>query len=206
MAKKRKTVVDLTPRFYVHYDDSNSIISVNNHRVLDHPNFIEIDYVHYEKLILGHVKFSDFDIGTVIDNNGNPTLGLVPKYLLSDLNFKNRLIKWIDSEVENSEIEIHWDEYGNQWIFNLSDQFRQKYYDNRLPISTVSFFVILGRDPNFLIRTIDLEFKRLILDKVSINFETEWEKDINKISLTASLSSIQYSLKVWKIDDKNKSN
>jgi hypothetical protein len=199
MAKrKKKVVVELTPRFYAHYDESNTIVSVNNHRNSDYSNAIEIDYVHYEKFLLGHVKFSDFDIGTVIDLNGNPILGLVPKYLLDDLNFKNRLLKWIEQDTEDSEIDVHWDEYNKQWIVNLSDGFRQKYYDNRLPVSSLSLFVVLGRDPNFLIRTIDLEFKKLILDKVLIPFETKWEHDIGKISLTASLSSIKYSLKVWK--------
>jgi hypothetical protein len=204
MVRKKKIVKDLTPRFYAHYDAvTNEIVSVNNFRHDGFTDAIEIDYVHYEKLILGHVKFNDFTIGTVIDSEGNPKLGLVSKYILEGLNFKNRLLKWIDKEIENSEIDVHWDEFNSQWVFNLSNEFRQKYYDNRLPISTVSFFIILGNDPNFIIRVIDLEFSKLILDKVVVKFETKWEQDISRISLTASLASIKYSLKIWKIHEQD---
>jgi len=123
----------------------------------------------------------------------------VPIRVIEEHNFKNRLLKWIDNkDTDNAEIEIHRDEYNKQWLFLASDDFRKKYYENKLPIADLLIFVTLGNDPDFLIRTFKMELKKIVLDKLIFPYETKWEENINEIALTTNLASIKYALKVWR--------
>jgi hypothetical protein len=199
--KKIKNLVEAPTKFYAHYDPvTNEIVSVNNFRNLEYPNAVEISFDKYERLLTGKDKFEDFYIGVVVEN-GNPVLGLVYRKILQEHNFNNRLLSWVDDKTESPEITIHWDEFNKKWIFVSSEEFRQKYYDNKLRALELSFFITLGRDPNFLIRSISFDLKKLIMDKIIIDFETNWETNIDLISITTNLASLSYSLKVWKIND-----
>jgi hypothetical protein len=130
-------------------------------------------------------------------------MGLVYRKLLLEHNFNNRLLSWIDEKTESPEIEIHWDGVNKKWIFVASDEFRQKYYDNKVQSLELAFFITLGRDPNFLIRSINFDLKKLVMDWAIVDFETKWENNINLISITSNLASLKYSLTVQKTDDQN---
>jgi len=206
ISRKSKIVEDtvVLPKYYVHYDPtSNQIVSVNNHRHDGYTHAVEISFDEYDRLVTGRDKFSDFHVGVVIQSDGSAINGLVSKKIIQEHNFKNRFLTWIDQEHDPADIYVHWDQYNGQWVFLVSDEFRQKYYDNKLPISTISFFVTLGQDPNFLLRSIAIDLKKLVEDKVVIKFESKWESNIDMISLTANLSSLRYSLKVWKINEQD---
>ena len=201
--KKIKNLVEAPTKFYAHYDPiTNEIVSVNNFRNLEYPDAVDISFDTYERLLTGKDKFEDFYVGVVVEN-GNPVMGLVYRRILLEHNFNNRLLSWIDDKIESPEIEIHWDGFNKKWIFVASDEFRQKYYDNKVQSLELSFFITLGRDPNFLIRSIDFDLKKLIMDKSIIDFETKWETNINLISITTNLASLNYSLNVWKTDDED---
>lgn len=202
-SKKLKDPLIDIPKFYAHYDAfTNEIISVNNFRNLEYTDAVEVSFETYERLVTGKDKFEDFYVGVVVEN-GNPIMGLVYRKLLLEHNFNNRLLSWIDSKTESPEIEIHWDGFNKKWIFVASNEFRQKYYDNKVQSLELSFFITLGSDPNFLIRSIDFDLKKLVMDKAIIDFETKWESNINLISITTNLASIDYSLNIWKTDDQN---
>jgi hypothetical protein len=201
--KKIKNLVEAPTKFYAHYDSvTNEIVSVNNFRNLEYSNAVEISFDTYERLLTGKDRFEDFYAGVVVQN-GNPVMGLVYRRILLEHNFNNRLLSWIDDKTEFPEIEIHWDGFNKKWIFVASDEFRQKYYDNKVQSLELSFFITLGRDPNFLIRSIDFDLKKLIMDKAIIDFATKWETNINSISITSNLASLNYSLNVWKTDDQD---
>jgi hypothetical protein len=200
--KSKKKVVFPEPiinnKFYAHYDKlTGNIFSVTNHSETDWPHIVEISFADYDSLMTRKSKFSDFHIGLVVQTDGTAVDGLVSKRVIQEHNFKNRLLSWIDKTIENADIEIHWDEYNRQWIFVASGQFRQQYYDNKLPIGSISFFVVLGKDPNFLLRSIDIDLRTLVLDKITIPFDSSWESTIELISLTSNLASIKYSLNIW---------
>lgn len=202
MAKKRK-VVDTTPHFYVYYLDDNSIVAVTNYKNTDYTNSIEVDFDQYERLVTGKDKFEDFHVGTVVDEAGNATLGIVSHRLLLDHSFKNRLLPWIDTESDTHDISIVWDEGNQHWMFSASKNLKERYTSNQLPVTEILFFVTLGNDPNFLIRTINIGLKDLITDPIFAKFNTTWESTIDSISITSNLAELSYSLNVWKIDDNN---
>jgi hypothetical protein len=209
LSRKRKIVEDcpMVQKYYVHYDPtSNQIISVNNHRHDGYTHAVEVSFDQYDRLVTGRDKFNDFHIGVVIQSDGSAVNGLVSKKIIQEHNFKNRFLVWIDQEQDLADIYVHWDQFNEHWLFFVSEDFRQKYYDNKLPISTISFFVTLGKDPNFLLRSIEIDLKKLVEDKVVIKFESKWENNLDMISLTANLSSLRYSLKVWKLNEQDQSN
>ena len=203
MAKRRKKIEPLVDiivesKYYAYYDDiDNRLISISNQILSQFDHSIEITFDEYSKLVTGVHKFIDYHVGVVIDAEGNPVKGLVSNQVAIENTFKNRLLAWIDSETNLADIEIHWDQYNQQWIFVASDDLRQQYYDNKLPNTSVSFFITLGQDPNFLLRTIDIDFKTITLDKVAVKFESKYEKTINEIAITSNLATLDYSLKVW---------
>ena len=203
MAKRRKKIEPLVDiivesKYYAYYDDiDNRLISISNQILSQFDHSIEITFDEYSKLVTGVHKFIDYHVGVVIDAEGNPVKGLVSNQVAIENTFKNRLLAWIDSETKLADIEIHWDQYNQQWIFVASDDLRQQYYDNKLPNTSVSFFITLGQDPNFLLRTIDIDFKTITLDKVAVKFESKYEKTINEIAITSNLATLDYSLKVW---------
>jgi hypothetical protein len=201
--KKIKNLVEAPTKFYAHYDSvTNEIVSVNNFRNLEYSDAVEISFDTYERLLTGKDKFEDFYAGVVVEN-GNPVMGLVYRRILLEHSFNNRLLSWIDEKTEFPEIEIHWDGVNKKWIFVASDEFRQKYYDNKVQSLELAFFITLGRDPNFLIRSINFDLKTLVMDWAIIDFETKWENNINLISITSNLASLKYSLTVQKTDDQN---
>jgi len=190
-------------RFFALYEKTTgSIFSVTNHYT-DWPNIIEISFATYDRLVTGKDKFTDFHIGVVVQSDGTAVDGLISKKVIQEHNFKNRLLSWIDSSVDNPDIEIHWDAYNKQWVFVASDKLRQQYYDNKLPINSISFFVTLGKDPNFLLRSIEIDLKNLVLDKIVMPFGTAWESTIDLISLTSNLAILKYSLNVWNIHEQD---
>lgn len=209
ISRKKRVVEDLpiVQQYYVHYDPStNQLLSANNYRNDLYTHAVEVSFDEYDRFVTGRDKFHDFHVGVVIQSDGSAVTGLVSKKIIQEHNFKNRFLIWIDQESANSDISVHWDQYNSYWVFFVSDDFRQKYYDNKLPISTISFFVTLGRDPNFLLRAIEIDLKKIVQDKVVIPFDSKWESSIDMISLTANLSSLSYSLKVWKIDEQDQDN
>ena len=66
-----------------------------------------------------------------------------------------------------------------------------------MPNTSVSFFITLGQDPNFLLRTIDIDFKTITLDKVAVGFESKYEERIKDVAVTSNLATLDYSLKIW---------
>jgi hypothetical protein len=208
-SKKQEVITDtvVNNKFYAHYDKSTgNVFGVTNHNNTDWPYIVEITFAEYDRLVTGKDTFSDFHIGVIIQSDGTAVDGLVSKRVIQEHNFKNRLLSWIDKSIENADIEIHWDQYNRQWLFVASDQFRQQYYDNKLPIGSISFFVVLGKDPNFLLRSMDIDLRTLVLDKIIIPFDSSWESTIDLISLTSNLASIKYSLTIWNTHEQDSDN
>ena len=202
MPKKSKNLVDLTPRYYVYYDqESKQILAVTNYKNLDFTNEIEIDVDCYTRFIEGKDKFEDFRIGTVIGKTGDASLGVISYKLSADKNFKNKLLTWIEGSTESSDISIVWDENNQYWMFNPSKNLRQRYFNNEIPATDISFFIILGNDPNFLIRTITINLKKLIENFLVVKFETIWERTIESISITSNITDLVSELTVWKANE-----
>ena len=79
--------------------------------------------------------------------------------------------------------------FKDEWVFVMSDNMRQQFYDNKFVETNISFFIALDKDPDLLLRTINISPKQLCLDKLKIPFETDAEKDINSIGIITDIAS-----------------
>lgn len=203
MAKKSKKVVDLTPRFYISYENDRTIVAATNFKNPAFTNTIEVSFECYERFITGKDKFEDFRVGTVIDENGNASLGVVSHKMSLEHSFKNKLLSWIEDYDVDTDISIVWDESNKHWLFNSSSNFKTRYLNNEIPVKEILFFVIIGNDPNFLIRIIRIGLKDLVNTAVVVKFNSSWENTIEAISITSNLAELTYSLNVWKVDEQD---
>jgi len=196
--KKNKTL-PIEQKYYAHYNaDTGVIFSVNNFRDNSHSHAVELAFEQYERLATFKEKFTDYHVGAVVNLSGETVTGLISRKVIQDHIFKNNILKWIDEDTDTANLTVNWDEFNKQWVFVAADSLRQLYYDNTLPIGSILIFVTIGGDPDFLIRSIELDLKKLVLDKIIVGFDTTWESNIDKIAITASLSNLSYSLKIWK--------
>jgi len=168
------------PSFHAHYDELGNVISVSNEKS-NTINSIEITYTDYENIVTGKNKLADIKV-----ENGE----LI--YITADkISIKVKKLKLINDS-KTPDIEIFW---GEHWTFLLTETTRQKFYDKKLIGDSVQLYLTLENEKNYLIRSFNLIFKDLILDKLVIPFESNYEKSINDISLFTD-STLEYKLTI----------
>lgn len=193
-------VVSTSPKYYVYYKkDTGEILSVSNEIISSHEYGIEVESSIATPFLTGEYKFTDFVVG--IDNG---TLSVIS---VEDEVFRRRTnlfeqISLTSPEME-SELDIHWDESGRQWVFVISDNCRQQLKVSSIVVKNLVFFVTMASDLNFLIRTIVLKPTDLIADKVCITFESMLETQIDKIALSTKIVFSSYGLKIWRLNEQN---
>jgi hypothetical protein len=161
------------PKFYAHYNaDTGNIVSISNEKLKEHTHSIEITYTEYENFTLGISKILDFKVENdqlICINVKKPKL-------------KNKKLKEISSN-KLADIEVY---YTHEWTFLLNDHARQNYYDKKIIGDSVQLYLTLKDNRDYIIRTFNLPFKDLILDKIIIPFESNIEEQDNLSLLTNS--------------------
>ena len=189
-----------SPKYYVYYKkNTGEIISVSNEVNLAHEYGIEVESSVATPFLNGECKFTDFVVG--IDNG---TLGVIS--VEEDI-FRRRTnlfeqIALVTPDIE-SDLDIHWDESGKQWVFVISDNCRQQLKVSSIIVKNLVFFVTMASDLNFLIRTIVLNPSDLILDKVTVPFESTLETQIDNLALSTKIVFSSYGLKAWRLNEQN---
>ena len=177
---------------------TGEILAISNEENNLYEQGIVIDYPLYEKFVTGVEQFKDWTVTRTKNPDSESGLELVPK-MQQELFFKNNMFEWITTKPnKKTELTVHWSPNESMWIFLISNKVRQQYYDNKYPMETLTFFITLETDFDFLVRTITINIKDLVLDKVCVPFITTVEEKIDKISIsTKSLFSL-YGLTIWK--------
>jgi len=110
--------------------------------------------------------------------------------------FRNYLHEWISDDIENPKCQIIWNLKEKYWRFSLSEECKDL-LNSGLIITSLTFFVTLDTDFDFLVRTIIIDTEDLLKDEqILIPFESKFELDINKISISTSTVFDSYGLKV----------
>jgi len=192
--------VSPSPKYYVYYKkNTGEIISVSNEIVSEHEYGIEVESSVATPFLNGECKFTDFVVG--IDNG---TLGVIS--VEEDIyRRRTNLFEQISVVAHDSEndLDIHWDESGKQWVFVISDNCRQQLKIASIVVKNLIFFITMDSDLNFLIRTIALNPADLILDKITIPFESIMEANIDKLALSTKIVFSSYGLKIWRSNEQN---
>ena len=189
-----------SPKYYVYYKkNTGEIISVSNEINSSHEYGIEVDSCVATPFLSGECKFTDFVVGF---DNGTLSVISVEEDIFRRRTNLFEQISIISPELE-SDLDIHWDESGKQWVFVISDNCRQQLKVSSIIVKNLVFFVTMASDLNFLIRTIVLSPADLISDKVIVPFESIIETKIDKLSLSTKIVFASYGLKTWRLNEQN---
>jgi len=176
---------------------TGDIWAISNEENSQYESGIVIDYPLYEKFVTGVEQFKDWVVTRTKNPDSESGLELVPR-MQQELFFKNNMFEWITAKsTKKTELTVHWSPNENMWIFLISNKVRQQYYDNKYPMETLTFFITLETDFDFLVRTITINIKDLVLDKVCVPFITTVEEKIDKISISTKSLFSSYGLTIW---------
>jgi hypothetical protein len=177
--------------------ETGKILAASNEFKPEYDHSLIVSYEQYDALV-ANGDFKDWVVVKTNTVDNEYGVELIRKEFQGQA-FRNHMFEWIvDSPKKNTELTVHWDEYNQQWIFVISDNARQRYYDGKITTKIVKIFITLQNDLDFLIRTIDIEIKSLVADKVVVPFSTNLETQIDRISVSSKTVFESYGLKVWK--------
>jgi hypothetical protein len=188
-------------RIYFNLETGDLLAAANEVRQ-EYDYSLIVPYEQYEAFVSGEEEFKDWSAVKTKTFDNEYGVELVRKEFQGHT-FRNNMFEWIvDAPTAATELEVHWDEYNQQWIFMMSNGARQRCYDKQIATKIVKFFITLENDFDFLIRTIDVELSALLADKVVVPFCTTLESQIDKISISSKTVFDSYGLKVWKAKTK----
>jgi hypothetical protein len=194
VAKPTKEPTVYVPRCYVYYNKkTGEILSVTNRKDDAYEHGIEVEFNDIEKFLTGEWHFSDYQVGYHKGSSKTTILAITNEF--SGYTFKNNLFEWISESSEPAECIVEWNSKDQVWNFMLSKDFKSTY--NTILSPKLVFFVTLENDPDFLIRTIFINTQDLFsMDCVTAPFESTFEKDISKISISSRIVFKNYKLRV----------
>lgn len=197
-----------TATYYAYYDKLGNIVSVSNDILESQDNFIQITFDVFENFVTGRELFSNWVVNKTKNSSNDLGVELVLRSQQSKT-FKNNMFEIIrNPRHEDNEVIVHWDGYYKQWIFEITDDARQRIYDNEIGTKLLTFYVVYEHSFEFLVRTIEIPINKLIYDKILIPFEHAIEEDFNKISISTKSVFRSYGISVWRVikDEQNSSN
>jgi hypothetical protein len=189
-------------KLYAYFDiTTGALLAFSNELRTEYEHKLEVTKEQYHLFVSGIEKFSDWIICRT--KNVDYEFELVQKENQNIL-FKNNLFEKIASNTNNSatELTIHWDTFKKVWVFIITDEFRQRIYDEHhvsgIRYKNVEFYITVANEPNLLIQPITIDIQQLIQDKTVIPFVSEYELDIEKINIFTKNPFFSYSIQEWK--------
>ena len=202
MARKKKKLIpieqfELTvedPIYYAYYDQkSGDILCVSNEKNSSYDYCIEISFQEFENLVSGKEKFTDYKVDYIIDDSSQH-LGLVSVNENTYV-FKNNIFQWISlSPTNETELIVEWNGKTNHWVFLINDISKTRINKSLIP-NKLEFYVLLESDLDFIIRTINIDTKKLV-EPIYIPFDSSFEYNIDKISIATKRVFNSYGLRV----------
>lgn len=186
-------------KLYAYFDISTgNLLAFSNELRNEYEYKLEVTKEEYHRFVSGIEKFNDWVVCRT--KNVDYEFELVQKEHQNIL-FKNNLFVKIKNNSEvTPELIIHWDSFKKSWIFIITDEFRQRIYDetSNIRYKDVEFYITLANEPNMLIQHITINIDHLIQDKIVKLFVSEYELDIKKINIFIKNPSFSYGIQEWK--------
>ena len=186
-------------KLYAYFDISTgNLLAFSNELRNEYEYKLEVTKEEYHRFVSGIDKFNDWVVCRT--KNVDYEFELVQKEHQNIL-FKNNLFVKITNNSEvTPELIIHWDSFKKSWIFIITDEFRQRIYDetSNIRYKDVEFYITLANEPNMLIQHITINIDHLIQDKIVKLFVSEYELDIKKINIFIKNPGFSYGIQEWK--------
>lgn len=180
---------------YVYYDyQTGEVTEVTWRKPTEKEFALEIDYDTANGFLSGKVSSLEYQILYL-----KGKLELVKKdNLFNNHVFKQKTFYYIDKTLDSYDCQVILDLKKFCWNFSLSNEVKNDLNSN-IVIPQLIFFVTLKTDLDFLIRMIEIKTTDLIEnDSYQVDFDTGFEKDGQKISISTYAIFKDYSLKVIK--------
>jgi hypothetical protein len=110
--------------------------------------------------------------------------------------FKNSAFEWVvDDVTSETDLVVTWNLPNRRWEFSVSKQCKDIIRKKGI-FTNLSFFIMLETDYDFLIRTITVPTADLLrYDEYKVEFESNIETRIDKLSITAKKIFDKYGLR-----------
>ena len=188
-------------KLYAYFDNSSgNLLAFSNELRSEYEYKLEVTKEEYHRFVSGIEKFSDWVVCRT--KNVDYEFELVQKENQNIL-FKNSLFEKIfNTPTIDTELTIHWDGFKKTWVFIITDEFRQRIYDqdriSGIGSNNVEFYITVANEPNMLIQKIIIDIKQLIQDKTVIPFISELETNIKKINIFTRNPFFSYGIQEWR--------
>ena len=188
-------------KLYAYFDISTgNLLAFSNELRNEYEYKLEVTKEEYHRFVSGIEKFSDWVVCRT--KNIDYEFELVQKEHQHIL-FKNNLfVKVTNNSEVIPELVIHWDSFKKEWIFIITDEFRQRIYDenesSNIRYKDVEFYITLANEPDMLIQQIKIDIEHLIQDKIIRPFVSEYELNIKKINIFTKNPFFSYGIQEWK--------
>ena len=174
------------PKLYAYFDiDTGALLAFSNEIRTEYEYKLEVTKEDYHRFVSGIEKFSDWVVSRT--KNVDFEFELVQKDK-QDILFKNNLFEKVLNGVQaDTELAIHCDIANKGWMISITNEFRQRIYDENnvtgIRHRKVEIYITVKNEPNLLLQQITLEIEQLINDKKLIPFVSGNETDISKVDI-----------------------
>jgi hypothetical protein len=192
----------MSSKLYAYFDiGTGTLLAFSNELRPEYEYKLEVTKEQYHLFVSGIEKFSDWIICRT--KNIDHEFELVQKEN-QNIFFKNNLLEKITSNTNNpvTELTIHWDAFKKVWVFIITDEFRQRIYDENhisgIQYKNAEFYITASNEPNILIQHIQIDIQQLIQDKTVIPFVSAREADIKQVNIFIKNPFFSYNIQEWK--------
>jgi hypothetical protein len=184
-------------KLYAYFDiDTGNLLAFSNEIRNEYEHKIEVTTEEYHRFVSGIERFSDWIVSR--SKNVDSEFELVQKDK-QHIFFKNNLFEKIINANANTELIIQCDIKSKSWVIFITDEFRQRIYDENISTGIrykkVELYITVTKEPNFFLQQIFISIEQLINDKQIIPFVSGYETDINKVDIFIKNSN--FSSGIW---------
>jgi hypothetical protein len=185
-----------SPKLYAYFDiTTGNLLAFSNEIRNEYEYKLEVTTEEYHRFVSGIERFSDWVVSRT--KNVDCEFELVPKDK-QDILFKNNLFEKITNNSDNTtELTIQCDRSTKSWLIIITDDLRQRIYDEGLTATRykkVELYITFKNEPNLLLQQISIDIEQLIKDKKLIPFVSGYETDINQVDIFVKNSFFSYGI------------
>lgn len=166
---------------FIYYNDAGEILCIRPVPPNDNTLYLEIDFSLVEEFLFGNKSYSNYKINYFL-NLLNGVVNEEEIFISQEQKFL--YIVPITTSLNN---EITIEHNGSHWNIILREDMKEKI---KL-FSRLDFFVCKKDDPTFLFLKFSIDLNNIL----PINFTTEYEKNLESISLVTSKRFKSYGIK-----------
>ena len=186
-----------SPKLYAYFDISTgNLLAFSNEIRSEYEYKLEVTTEEYHRFVSGIERFGDWVVSRTKNVDCEFELILKDK---QDILFKNNLFEKITNNSDNTtELTIQCDRSTKSWIIIITDDLRQRIYDEGLTVTRykkVELYITFKNEPNLLLQQISIDIEQLIKDKKLIPFVSGYETDIKQVDIFVRNPFFSYGIR-----------